>query len=415
MPQVGPSERCYEGLPKPDPLNYNEDFELLSERSTEMATTQAILRGKDTTAQGELYSSFELGDKQWKITTSDAKRNASRYSVAAGDTPAVADCLRKAKACFGLPDEAKVHSCYEAGRDGWWLHRWLLEQGIDNIVVDSASIEVNRRARRAKSDRLDGDKLLAMLLRHHAGERVWSVLHEPTAADEDGRRMHRELQRLIHERVAHTNRIGSLLVLHNLRPRIIIGGRDWAAWWDGHREQVPLLLRAEIEREAARLKLVKEQVKALEAARGNELAGGKEPLVAQLARLRAIGSKGAWILVKEVFGWRQFANRRELAGSLGLVPTPYCSGDSQIEQGISKAGNRRVRSLLVELSWGWLRLQPTSALTQWFNRRFAGAGKRMRRIGIVALARRLAIALWRYLQNGEIPAGASLKPSTVRA
>ena len=380
-----------------------------------MATTQAILRGKDTTAQGELYSSFELGDKQWKITTSDAKRNASRYSVAAGDTPAVADCLRKAKACFGLPDEAKVHSCYEAGRDGWWLHRWLLEQGIDNIVVDSASIEVNRRARRAKSDRLDGDKLLAMLLRHHAGERVWSVLHEPTAADEDGRRMHRELQRLIHERVAHTNRIGSLLVLHNLRPRIIIGGRDWAAWWDGHREQVPLLLRAEIEREAARLKLVKEQVKALEAARGNELAGGKEPLVAQLARLRAIGSKGAWILVKEVFGWRQFANRRELAGSLGLVPTPYCSGDSQIEQGISKAGNRRVRSLLVELSWGWLRLQPTSALTQWFNRRFAGAGKRMRRIGIVALARRLAIALWRYLQNGEIPAGASLKPSTVRA
>jgi transposase len=394
-------------------LNYNGDFELLSERSTEMATTQAILRGKDTTAQGELYSSFELGDKQWKITTSDAKRNASRYSVAAGDTPAVADCLRKAKARFGLPDEAKVRSCYEAGRDGWWLHRWLLEQGIDNIVVDSASIEVNRRARRAKSDRLDGDKLLAMLLRHHAGERVWSVLHEPTPADEDGRRMHRELQRLIHERVAHTNRIGSLLVLHNLRPRI--GGRDWAAWWDGHREQVPPLLRAEIEREAARLKLVKEQVKALEAARGNELARGKEPLVAQLARLRAIGSKGAWILVKEVFGWRHFANRRELAGSLGLVPTPYCSGDSQIEQGISKAGNRRVRSLLVELSWGWLRLQPTSALTQWFNRRFAGAGKRMRRIGILALARRLAIALWRYLQNGEIPAGASLKPSTVRA
>jgi len=156
-------------------------------------------------------------------------------------------------------------------------------------------------------------------------------------------------------------------------------------------------------------------VKALEAARGNELAEGKQPLVAQLARLRAIGPKGAWILVKEVFGWRHFANRRELAGSLGLAPTPYCSGDSQIEQGISKAGNRRVRSLLVELSWGWLRLQPASALTQWFNRRFAGAGKRMRRIGIVALARRLAVALWRYLQDGEIPAGARLKPSTVGA
>lgn len=201
----------------------------------------------------------------------------------------------------------------------------------------------------------------------------------------------------------------------NLRPRIIIGGRDWAACWDGHREQVAPLLGAEIEREAARLKLVKEQVKALEAARGSELAEGKQPLVAQLARLRAIGPEGAWILVKEVFGWRHFANRRELAGSLGLVPTPYCSRDSQIEQGISKAGNRRVRSLLVELSWGWLRLQPASALTQWFNRRFAGAGKRMRRIGIVALARRLAVASWRYLQDGEIPAGASMKPSTVRA
>jgi transposase len=380
-----------------------------------MATTQAILRGKDTTAQGELYSSFELGDKQWKITASDGKRTVSRYSVEAGDTAAVADCLRKAKVRFGLPDEAKVHSCYEAGRDGWWLHRWLLEQGIDNIVVDSASIEVNRRARRAKNDRLDGDKLLAMLARHHAGEHVWSVLREPSPEDEDARRVHRELQRLIHERVGHTNRIGSLLVLHNLRPRIVIGGRDWAAWWDSHREQVPPMLRAEVEREAARLKLVKEQVKAIEGARCNELAEGKQPLVAQLARLRAIGPKGAWILVKEVFGWRRFANRRELAGSLGLVPTPYCSGDSQIEQGISKAGNSRVRSLLVELSWGWLRLQPASALTQWFNRRFAGAGKRMRRVGIVALARRLAVALWRFLQDGEIPAGASLKPSTARA
>ena len=116
-----------------------------------------------------------------------------------------------------------MHSCYEAGRDGWWLHRWLIAQGIDNLVVDSASIEVNRRARRAKTDRLDGDKLLAMQLRHHGGERVWSVLHEPAPADEDARRAHRELERLVHERTAHTNRIGSLLVLHNLRPRIVIG------------------------------------------------------------------------------------------------------------------------------------------------------------------------------------------------
>ena len=163
--------------------------------------------------------------------------------------------------------------------------------------------------------------------------------------------------------------------------------------------------------ESARLALVKQQIKELEAARRQALEAGKQPLVAQLAKLRAIGTKGAWVLVKELFGWRRFANRRELAGFLGLAPTPYHSGASQVEQGISKAGNKRARALLVELAWGWLRLQPESALTQWFNRRFAVGGTRMRRVGIVALARRLAIALWRYLQHGEIPAGAVLKPT----
>lgn len=288
-----------------------------------MTTTRTVLRGKDTADDGDLYMSFELGDKQWQISIGNGQRHVSRYTVGAGDTSAVADCIVKAAARLRTGGQAQVHSCYEAGRDGWWLHRWLSELGVDNIVVDAASIEVNRRARRAKTDRL--------------------------------------------------------------------------------------------EREGARLKLVKEQVRAVEAARCKELAEGKQPLVARLARLRAIGPKGAWILVKEVFGWRHFANRRELAGSLGLVPTPYASGDSEIEQGISKAGNRRARGLLVELAWGWLRLQPGSALTRWFNRRFAGAGKRMRRVGIVALARRLAIALWRYLQDGEIPAGAHLKPATAHA
>ena len=341
-----------------------------------MTTTQTVLQGKDTANQVELYMSFELGDKSWKLTMSDGRRGPGRYNVDAGDTAAVLDCISKARARCSLSAEATVHSCYEAGRDGWWLHRWLVEQGIDNIVVDAASIEVNRRARRAKTDRLDGDKLLTMLLRHHAGERVWSVLHEPTPEDEDARRTHRELARLIHERTAHTNRISSLLVLHNLRPHIIIGGRDWAGWWETHGTQVPPQLRAELERESARLALVKQQIKALEAARREALEDGKQPLVAQLAQLRAIGPKGAWVLVKELFGWR------------------------------------RARALLVELAWGWLRWQPDSELTQWFNRRFAAGGKRMRRIGIVALARRLAIALWRYLEHGEIPAGATLKPAT---
>jgi transposase len=374
-------------------------------------STQTISRARVAASEGELYVSFELGDKKWKLTASDGHRAPSRYNVDAGDTATVAYCIAKARNRCKLGPQARVHCCYEAGRDGWWLHRWLREQGADNIVVDACSIEVNRRARRAKTDRLDGDKLLSMLLRHHSGERVWSVLHEPTPEDEDARRLHRELVRLMQERTSHTNRIGSLLVLHNLRPLVIIGGRDWPRWWERHCEQVPAVLRAEIEREFARLMLVKQQVKAIEAKRCEALQDGSEPMVSHLVQLKAIGYKGAWVLVKELFGWRRFNNRRELAGSLGLAPTPYASGDSQHEQGISKAGNKRARTLLVEVAWGWLRWQPASALTEWFNRRFSGGGKRMRRVGIVALARRLAIALWRYLQSGEIPAGATLKPA----
>jgi transposase len=303
-----------------------------------------------------------------------------------------------------------VHSCYEAGRDGWWLHRWLLEQGIDSIVVDSASIEVNRRARRAKNDRLDGDKLLAMLLRWHAGERrLWSVLRAPTPEQEDARRVDRELDRLGSERTAHMNRIGSLLVMHNLRPGRI-GGRAWGKWWTEHARDVAPALSSEIERELERLALVQRQVKLIEAGKQQEVADKQHSLVAALSRLRSIGSVSAWKLDKELFGWRRFNNRRQLAASVGLTPTPYDSGNSQVEQGISKAGNKRVRSLLVELAWSWLRYQPGSELSGWYRRRFAAAGKRMRRVGIVALARRLVIALWRYLQHGEIPAGAQLKP-----
>jgi transposase len=303
-----------------------------------------------------------------------------------------------------------VHSCYEAGRDGFWLHRWLLEQGIDNIVVDSASIEVNRRARRAKTDRLDGGKLLTMLMRYLGGERrVWSVVRVPTPQEEDARRAHRELEQLRQERAAHTNRIGSLLVLHNQRVKHV-GGRDWVKWWARHGPELPTALHAGIEREMTRLVLVKAQIKTLEAQQCKEVATGLQPQVAQLSQVRGVGVGGAWILVKELFGWRRFHNRRQVAGCIGLAPTPYNSGDSQTEQGIAKAGNKRARRIMVELGWSWLRYQPESDLSKWFSQRFAHGGKRMRRIGIVALARRLAIALWRYLEHGEIPAGATLKP-----
>ena len=369
--------------------------------------TQAVLQGKDTAMEPALHMSLELGDKAWKLACSDGQRNPARFTLAAGDVAGVLQCIERAKARCGLSASASVHSCYEAGRDGWWLHRWLKSQGIDSIVVDSSSIEVNRHARRAKSDRLDADKLLQMLLRHRRGERVWSVVHEPSPQAEDERRVHRELQRLTHEQTAHSNRIRALLVLHNLRPAQV-GGRVWTVWWAAHQAQVPPLLRAEIEREGQRLELVRQQTRELQAQQRQQLA--QQPLVQQLSRLRAIGLCGAWVLTKELFGWREFDNRRQLAGSVGLAPTPYASGDSRREQGISKAGNKRVRWLLVELSWRWLRLQPDSELTRWFNRRFAAGSKRIRRIGIVALARRLAVALWRYVQHGEMPAGALLKP-----
>jgi transposase len=318
--------------------------------------------------------------------------------------------IARAKARCHLAADALVRSCYEAGRDGFWLHRWLTDQGIVNLVVDPVSIEVNRRARRAKTDRLDSDKLLSMLMRYYGGERrVWAVARIPTPEQEDERRVHRELERLRQERTAHSNRIRSLLVLHNLRVERI-GGRAWAHWWAQQAGQLLPGLRAEIEREFERLSLVAGQIRTLEALQARQVRSGAQPAIAVLARLAGIGTGSAWTLVKELFGWRQFHHRREVAGCLGLAPTPYSSGTSEVEQGISKAGNKRARWLMVELAWSWLRFQPASQLSQWFNERFAGGGKRVRRIGIVALARRLSIALWRYLEHGEIPLGATLKP-----
>ena len=374
-----------------------------------MNAPDTALHGQDTTITGRLYIAFELGDKSWKLSLGDGVRGPSRCSVAAGDMTAVLTAIAKTKARCHLPADAPVCACYEAGRDGFWLHRWLTTQGIVNLVVDSASIEVNRRARRAKTDRLDSDKLLSMLMRYYAGERrVWAVARVPTEEQEDERRLHRELGRLHQERTAHSNRIRSLLVLHNLRPEHI-GGRLWACWWAQHSAQLLSGLRAEIEREFERLLLVVKQIRTLEALQNHQVRSGTQPAIAVLTRLAGIGTGSAWTLVKELFGWRQFHNRRELAGCLGLAPTPYASGTSEVEQGISKAGNKRARWLLVELAWSWLRFQPASHLSQWFRQRFAGAGKRARRIGIVAFARRLAIALWRYLEYGEIPLGARLK------
>jgi transposase len=358
--------------------------------------------------------SLELGLRQWKLALgTEGGRTGCRFTVEACDLVAVVQCVVKAKVRLHLPADARVHSCYEAGRDGWWLHRRLREQGIDNVVVDSSSIEVNRRRRRSKSDMLDADKLLAMLQRHFGGEhRVWSVVHEPSVQQEDERRVHRELLTLGHECTRHTNRIGSLLALHGVRaPRI--AGRSWPRWWDEHSKLLPPALVAQIERECERLLLARRQIAALERQRRQQQASQttRNPMVAQFMRLRGLALPASWMLTYELFGWRTFANRRQLASCLGITPTPYASGELQREQGISKAGNKRLRALLVQLSWLWLRLQPDSELTRWFQDRFASGGKRMRRIGIVALARRLAVALWRYVTFGQIPPGATLKPA----
>jgi transposase len=290
---------------------------------------------------------------------------------------------------------------------------------VRNLVVDSASIEVNRRARRAKTDRLDGRKLLAMLWRYETGEvAVWRVVRVPTVADEDARRVHRELARLTKERTAHASRIRALLALHGVAQgvarhqtaRTVLAAVATLTQRDGTR--LPPQLRAELEREGQRWALVEAQMRTIEGQR-HQRAQAAESVAArqvqQLTRLKAIGETGAWLLAEEVFAWRQLRNRRQAGALVGLTPTPYASDGRQREQGISKAGNRHVRRVLIQLAWMWVRHQPQSALSRWFQARFGHGQGRMRRVGIVALARRLFIALWRFVEFGELPAGAQMR------
>jgi transposase len=370
----------------------------------------------NTTAAPVLYLALELSWNSWKLAfTVGLGQKARLRTVPARNTELLFREIDKAKARFGLPEDTPVASCYEAGRDGFWLHRLLVHHGIDNRVVDSASIEVNRRKRRAKSDALDATKLAEMLIRFHNGEsKVWRVVRIPTVADEDRRQRHRELIELKAQRTEHSNRIKGLLATFGLDilvdaglPRRLEGLRQW----DG--EPLPPGLVARVLREFARWQQVDGQVNALSNEQRRAVRDDKEPHVEQVRRLldlKGIGPVGAWILVREVFGWRRIKNRRELAGLAGLVPTPYGSGDSHREQGISKAGNRRVRWVLVELSWGWLHHQPDSALSRWYQRRFGSGNARARKVGIVALARKLLVALWKYLEGGEVPEGAELVP-----
>jgi len=381
-----------------------------------MKKTQETLRRNVSTKAAVLHVAFELSNSKWKLGFSDG--NKMRFkSIDARNLEQLEEEIEKAKSRFKLDDDVRIVSCYEAGRDGFWLHRYLLSHGIENVVVDSSSIEVNRRKRRAKTDRIDARKLLRMLMRYHGGERkLWSVVRVPSVEAEDGRQLSRELESLNKERTRHRSRIRGLLILEGLEVKNPSGKKfleelDSLCTWDG--KQLPGDFKARIVREYERLRMVEEQMGILRKEREIRV-GSAETLsmrkVAQLRTLYGIGVTSSWDFVMEMFGWREFRNRREVGAFAGLTPTPYDSGGSQREQGISKAGRGRIRALNIQIAWGWLRFQPQSKLSQWYQERFAGGGSRMRRIGIVAVARKLLIDLWRYLEYGVVPEGVRLRP-----
>jgi transposase len=376
--------------------------------------SRATLHAEHSASERTLYVALELGGTRWKLAASTGGTKMTETSVAAGDVEGLARAIGAAKARHGVAPAGRALCCYEAGRDGFWLQRELARRGLDTLVVDSASIEVNRRARRAKTDRLDARKLLAMLSRYDGGERgVWRVVRVPTVEQEDARRVHRELDRLTKERTAHRARIRALLALHGVGRGVganLLAVLPTLTQRDG--TPLPTQLRAELERERTRCALVDAQIRELEAQRrqrATEAASLAARQVQQLTRLKAIGETSAWLMAQEIFSWRQLRNRREAGAIVGLTPTPYASDGSAREQGVSKAGNRHVRRVLIQIAWAWLRYQPQSALSRWFQERFGHGSGRMRRVGIVALARRLFIALWQFVDVGLVPAGARVR------
>ena len=370
-------------------------------------------------ADGRLFMAMDLGLREWKLAfTTGPGQRPRRRTVRTDAWDRLGEEIAAAKVRFGLPRDAPVSSCYEAGRDGFWIHRYLTRLGVENQVVDSSSIEVPRRARRAKTDRLDVEKLLALLLRAVSGERsVWRIVRVPSEADEQRRQPHRELFTLKQDRTRVTNRMGSVLATGGVPLKVTAGFParvDHLVQWDG--QPLPDELRARLLREWEKMELLTTQIRALERTRRAAIRESRDAaiaLVRRLLELRGIGDQAAWLFVMELFAWRAFRNRRQVGALTGLVGTPYTSGTVSHEQGISKAGNRRVRAMAVQIAWGWLTYQRESALTQWYLRRFAHGGPSARKIGIVAVARRLVIDLWRYLDAGVLPEGAVLKRAPV--
>ena len=375
-------------------------------------------RVQDFTRDEEVLAvSLELASKSWKVGLDDGKRNSPAVHGVDHATPegrleeAIA-LIEKAKRKWGLAPGVRVVVVYEAGQDGFWIQRALSERGYEALVVDAASIPVERRARRAKTDRLDAIRLVLALRAWLRGERDRMKVVRVLAVEAEGQRhLVRERGTLQKEIGQHRDRLRKLLstvgcwgsVEGDLRGRL---ERGEVKGYGG--SALPEQLRERLVRECARLTQVEKQLAQLEKTLPEQLT---EAARQRMVQLKAIGPVGAQRLQLELF-WRQFANRREVGACVGLVPQPYDSGESRVDQGISKAGNRRVRALLIEMAWMWLRWQPHSELAQWFAQRTRGIGsnKRSKRIAIVAVARRLAILLWRYLKDGVLPKGVELKP-----
>ena len=381
---------------------------------------QASTVGTPTASQyGTIFVAIELSQKSWLVTLhSPDQDKISRHKLEGGNHAELLALIgrvreRAARALGGVP---AVASCYEAGYDGFWLHRLLPAAGITNYVFDPASIAVDQRARRVKTDRIDGEQMLRTLMAYLRGEpRVVRIVRVPAAEQEDARRASRERDRLVKEQTAHTNRIKALLRLLGMavgNPRRC----DWLNWlatqrdWQG--QAVPPHMLTEIKHEHARLMLVREQLDALDKApaepsgllRRRRSPSGSELLL----RLKGLGPAFATTLTNEAF-YKDFRNRREVGSYFGLTPSPWQSGGIDRDQGISKAGNPRARCAAIELAWLWLRHQPDSTLTRWIDERTLDASKRIKRVAIVALARKLMVALWRYLTTGLVPEGAVLK------
>jgi transposase len=371
----------------------------------------ATTRPEQSVNEPTLYVAFELGKKDWKLAMTSGFGVAPWLrTVASGDLCAVERVLREGRRRLGLPECARVVSCYEAGRDGFWIHRALTALGIVNRVVDSASIEVSRRARRAKTDRLDALKLVMMLVRVCCGERrVWSEVHVPTVADEAARQVSRERTALTQDRTRLVNQLRGWLAVWGAP----LPSRRRGSWWTRVRDwagtALPVDVQARLARAEARLAGLEAQIAELDAQQQAAVtAAGPTTALHQLVQLKGVATTSASVLLDEGLVWRAFRNRRQIGGLLGFAPTPYDSGESAREQGISRAGNARLQAISIQLAWNWVRWQPQSALTQWYQANF-GKGKRARRIGIVAVARKLMIALWRYVTAGVVPAGAILK------